>query len=366
MSIYEPESLLAIRFIDGLTRDGEMDARFSALGECYKVVVFCAHSSACLKRDRQFYFANDNKGVGELSAKAILMRLGQMIITLLGVSFLTFSLTFIAPGDPVDAILETGDTIVSQETIERTRHELGLDRPFHEQYLSWLNGVVHGDMGRSYSAKIPVQDKLLQNLPGTLFLAGTAIVMMLIISLPAGVISALYRNRWPDQVIRFFTFLGVSMPSFWVGLILLYVFGLKLGLFPIAGGEVSLDRMILPAFTLAILLSSKYTRQVRTAVLEELGQDYVTGLKARGMSMQRILTLLGLSIGWLLGGVAVIEIVFSWPGIGRVAVRAIEARDYPLLQGFVLWIATLYMIVNLIVDISYTYLDPRLRKGAKA
>ena len=314
-----------------------------------------------------------------MSAKAILMRLVQMVFTLLGVSFLTFSLTFIAPGDPVDAILETGDTIVSQETIEQTRHELGLDRPFHEQYISWLGGVVQGDMGRSYSAKMPVQEKLLQNLPGTLLLAGTAVAMMLIISIPAGVISALYRNRWPDQIIRVFTFLGVSMPSFWVGLILLYVFGLKLGLFPIAGGEVSLDRMILPAFTLAILLSSKYTRQVRTAVLEELGQDYVTGLKARGMSMTRILwrhvlpnaflpliTLLGLAIGWLLGGVAVIEIVFSWPGIGRVAVRAIEMRDYPLLQGFVLWIATLYMFVNLIVDISYAYLDPRLRKGAKA
>ena len=314
-----------------------------------------------------------------MSAKAILMRLVQMVFTLLGVSFLTFSLTFIAPGDPVDAILETGDTIVSQETIEQTRHELGLDRPFHEQYISWLGGVVQGDMGRSYSAKMPVQEKLQQNLPGSLLLAGTAVAMMLIISIPAGVISALYRNRWPDQIIRVFTFLGVSMPSFWVGLILLYVFGLKLGLFPIAGGEVSLDRMILPAFTLAILLSSKYTRQVRTAVLEELGQDYVTGLKARGMSMTRILwrhvlpnaflpliTLLGLAIGWLLGGVAVIEIVFSWPGIGRVAVRAIEMRDYPLLQGFVLWIATLYMFVNLIVDISYTYLDPRLRKGAKA
>ena len=314
-----------------------------------------------------------------MSAKALLIRLGQMLLTLLGVTFLTFALTFFAPGDPVDAILETGDTIVSQETIERTRHELGLDLPFHQQYIRWLDGVAHGDMGMSYSAKIPVKDKLLQNLPGTLLLAGTAVIMMLLISIPAGVVSALYRNRWPDQVIRVFTFLGVSMPSFWVGLILLYVFGLKLGLFPIAGGEVSLDRMILPAFTLAILLSSKYTRQVRTAVLEELGQDYVTGLKARGMSMQRILwrhvlpnaflpliTLLGLAIGWLLGGVAVIEIVFSWPGIGRLAVRAIETRDYSLLQGFVLWIATLYMIVNLIVDISYTYLDPRLRKGAKS
>ena len=280
-----------------------------------------------------------------MSAKALLIRLGQMLLTLLGVTFLTFALTFFAPGDPVDAILETGDTIVSQETIERTRHELGLDLPFHQQYIRWLDGVAHGDMGMSYSAKIPVKDKLLQNLPGTLLLAGTAVIMMLLISIPAGVVSALYRNRWPDQVIRVFTFLGVSMPSFWVGL---------------------------------ILLSSKYTRQVRTAVLEELGQDYVTGLKARGMSMQRILwrhvlpnaflpliTLLGLAIGWLLGGVAVIEIVFSWPGIGRLAVRAIETRDYPLLQGFVLWIATLYMIVNLIVDISYTYLDPRLRKGAK-
>mgnify|MGYP000858539668 CR=1 FL=1 len=314
-----------------------------------------------------------------MSVKVILIRLVQMVITLLGVSFLTFSLTFIAPGDPVDAILETGDTIVSQETIEQTRHELGLDRPFHEQYISWLNGLIHGDMGRSYSAKMPVQEKLLQSLPGTLLLAGTSVIMMLLISLPAGIISAIYRNRLMDQIIRLFTFLGVSMPSFWVGLILLYVFGLKLGLFPIAGGEVSLDRIVLPALTLAILLSSKYTRQVRTAVLEELGQDYVIGLKARGMSMSRILlrhvlpnaflpliTLLGLAIGWLLGGVAVIEIVFSWPGIGRVAVRAIEMRDYPLLQGFVLWIATLYMIVNLIVDISYNYLDPRLRKGAKS
>ena len=313
-----------------------------------------------------------------MSAKAILMRLAQMVITLLGVSFLTFSLTFIAPGDPVDAILETGDTIVSQETIVRTRHELGLDRPFHEQYLSWLNGVVHGDMGRSYSAKMPVQDKLLQNLPGTLLLAGTAVIMMLLISIPAGVVSALYRNRWPDQVIRVFTFLGVSMPSFWVGLLLLYFFGLKLGMFPIAGGEVSFDRMVLPSLTLAIVLSSKFTRQVRTAVLEELGKDYVTGAKARGIPMRKILwhhilpnaclplvTLFGTSVGWLLGGVAVVEMVFSWPGLGAMAVRAIMMRDYPLLMGFVLWIATFYMVINLLIDASYYVLNPRLKKGGE-
>ena len=275
----------------------------------------------------------------------------------------------------IDYILKPVDTEALRRAIEKFRK---LTKRGMQEYVTQQAQLT--PTGK-YIQKIliPVKDKLLQNLPGTLLLAGTAVIMMLLISIPAGVVSALYRNRWPDQVIRVFTFLGVSMPSFWVGLILLYVFGLKLGLFPIAGGEVSLDRMILPAFTLAILLSSKYTRQVRTAVLEELGQDYVTGLKARGMSMQRILwrhvlpnaflpliTLLGLAIGWLLGGVAVIEIVFSWPGIGRLAVRAIETRDYPLLQGFVLWIATLYMIVNLIVDISYTYLDPRLRKGAKS
>ena len=314
-----------------------------------------------------------------MTAKYLLTRLGQMVLTLLGVTFLTFGLTFLAPGDPIDAILETGDTIVSQETIERTRHELGLDLPFHEQYFHWLNGVVHGDMGMSYSAKIPVVDKLAQALPGTLALAGTALAMMLVISLPCGIITAVYRNRWPDHLIRAITFLGVSMPSFWIGLLLLFVFGLKLGLFPIAGGEVTPDRMVLPALTIAILLSSKYTRQVRTAILEELGQDYVVGARARGLSTQRILwrhvlpnaclpliTLLGLAIGWMLGGVAVIEMVFSWPGLGRLAVRAIEMRDYPLLEGFVLWIAVLYMLVNFIVDISYTYLDPRLKKGAKA
>ena len=250
---------------------------------------------------------------------------------------------------------------------------------FHEQYTRWLDGGLDGEMGKGYSGKIPGVDKLAQALPGTLVLARTALMMLLVISVPCGILAAVYRNRWPDYLIRGITFLGVSMPSFWVGLILLFVFGLKLGLFPIAGGEVTPDRMVLPALTIAILLSSKYTRQVRTAILEELGQDYVVGARARGLSTQRILwrhvlpnaclpliTLLGLAVGWLLGGVAVIEIVFSWPGMGRLAVRAIEMRDYPLLEGFVLWIAVLFMLVNFNVDISYAYLDPRLKKGGKA
>ena len=305
-------------------------------------------------------------------------RLCQMLITLFGVSFLTFSLTYLSPGDPAETLLEVGDSVVSQETIDATRRELGLDQPFLVQYGRWLSGVLQGDMGRSYSAKIPVFDKLMQCLPGTLALAVAATALTVLISLPLGIVAAIYRNRWFDYVIRVFSFFGVSMPGFWIGLVLLYIFGLKLHLFPIAGGEITARGIVLPALTLAIVMSAKYTRQVRTAVLEELGQDYVIGAKARGLSMQRILwrhvlpnaclplvTRLGLAVGWLLGGVAVIEMVFSWPGLGKMAVHAIEMRDYPLVQGFVLWIAILYMIINLLVDVSYAQLDPRLKRGGR-
>ena len=311
-----------------------------------------------------------------MTKKQFMQRLLQMGITLIGVSFLTFCLMYLSPGDPVAMLLEVGDTIVSEETIAETRAQLGLDQPFHVQYFRWVTGVLQGDMGMSYSAKMPVAERLWQCLPGTLALAGSALVMMLLISVPCGILSAVYRNRAVDYLIRGFSFVGVSMPSFWVGLILLYIFGLKLRLFPIAGGVVSLDRIVLPAFTLAIAMSAKYTRQVRTAVLEGLGQDYIIGAKTRGLPLKKIIwrhvlpnaclpliTLLGLSIGWLLGGVAVIEMVFSWPGLGKMAVHAIEMRDYPLVQGFVLWIAVLYTAMNLLVDVSYTLLDPRLKKG---
>lgn len=310
--------------------------------------------------------------------KKLLHRFVQMVVTLIGVSLLTFSLMYLSPGDPVMMLLEVGDTIVSEETIAETRAQMGLDQPFHVQYVRWLTGVLQGDLGLSYSAKMPVVDRLWQGLPGTVALAGASIVLMLLISVPCGILAAMYRNRTIDNLIRGLSFLGVSMPSFWVGLMLLYVFGLKLGLFPIAGGVVAFDRMVLPALTLAIAMSAKYTRQVRIAVLEEMGQDYIIGARTRGVPMRKILwrhvlpnaclpliTLLGLSIGWLLGGAAVIEMVFSWPGLGKMAVQAITMRDYPLVQGVVLWIAVMYMGINLLVDISYTYLDPRLRKGGR-
>ena len=186
------------------------------------------------------------------------------------------------------------------------------------------------------------------------------------------------RNSFLDYFVRGLTFVGVSIPNFWMGLMLLWIFGLKLRLLPIVGGRVSLENLILPTLTLGIVMAAKYTRQVRTAVLEELNQDYVAGARARGMSESHILwkevlpnamlpliTLLGLSFGNLLGGAAVVEIVFSWPGLGYLAVQSIIYRDFQLVQGIVLWIALMYMVINLVVDFSYTRLDPRLRKAGR-
>ena len=308
--------------------------------------------------------------------KRLINRLIQLVITLIGVSFLTFCLTYLSPGDPAAMVLEASDTIVSQEVIEQTREEMGLNDPFLVQYGNWLLGVVQGDMGISYSTKKPVMEKLMEGFAGTVLLALTTIILIMVISIPLGIFSATHRNKIPDFLVRIFSFIGVSIPSFWVGLILLYIFGLKLGLVPIATAKVSFSGLILPTLTLAIYQSAKYTRQVRTVILDELHQDYVIGARARGLSEKAILwkhilpnailpliTLLGMSIGWLLGGVAVIETVFAWPGMGRMAVYAITMRDYPLIEGFVLWISIVYTVINFLVDLSYTYLDPRLKKG---
>ena len=310
--------------------------------------------------------------------KRLLNRFSQMLVTLIGVSFLTFCLTYIAPGDPAAMLLEAGDTIVSEEVLQKTREELGLDKPFLVQYGNWVAGLLHGDMGMSYSAKKPVFEKLSEGFTGTLLLAVVTVIFVLIISLPLGIWSAVRQNELPDYLVRIFSFIGVSIPNFWLGLIFLYIFGLKLGWFPIASSSVTAKGIVLPALTLAIYQSTKYVRQVRTVILDELHQDYVIGARARGLSEQAILwkhvlpnailpliTLLGMSIGWLLGGVAVIEIVFSWPGIGNMAVRAIMMRDYPLIEGFVLWIAIAYMFINFLVDLSYSYLDPKLRRGGR-
>lgn len=307
------------------------------------------------------------------------MRLGQMVLVLLGISFITFCLVMLAPGDPVrQMIAGNEDIVVSQLEIDALRHELGLDKPFIFQYLDWLGRVLQGNFGFSFMMRKPVADALLDALPATVILALASSVFMLVFSIPLGIYTAVKQNTWSDYLVRGLTFAGVSVPNFWMGLMLLWVFALKFNIFPIIGGEVSIENLILPMTTLGIVMTSKYTRQVRATVLEELRQDYVMGARARGLSESHILwrevlpnallplvTLLGLAFGSLLGGAAVVEIVFSWPGLGYTVVQAITYRDFQTVQAVVLWIAFMYMLINLIVDISYKHLDPRLRKAGK-
>lgn len=314
-----------------------------------------------------------------MTKKQLLSRLLQIVFVLIGISFITFALVMLSPGDPVrQMIAGNEDIMVSQAEIEALRHELGLDKPFFFQYLDWLGRAVQGNFGFSYMVKRPVVEELMHTLPATVILAAASTVFMLVVAIPAGIYSAVKRNSVFDYVVRGLTFIGVSIPNFWMGLMLLWVFGLKLGLVPIVGGRVSLETLILPALTLGVVMASKYARQVRATVLEELNQDYVVGARARGMSESHILwkevlpnamlpliTLLGLSFGNLLGGAAVVEIVFSWPGLGYLAVQSIIYRDFQLVQGIVLWIALMYMVINLIVDLSYNHLDPRLRKAGR-
>ena len=311
-----------------------------------------------------------------MTKKQLLSRLGQIILVLLGISFITFALVMLAPGDVVrQMIAGNEDIIVSQAEIDALRAELGLDKPFFFQYLDWLGRALQGNLGFSYMVKKPVVEALMEGLPGTIVLSLASLIMMMVVAIPAGIYSAVKRGSMVDNIVRGFTFMGVAMLGFWVGLMLLWFFGLLLDLLPTVGGEIGIDTLILTSLTLAIAMASTDTRQVRTAILEELHQDYVVGARARGMSESHILwkevlpnamlpliTLLGLSLGNLLGGAAVIEMVFQWPGLGRMAIEAITYRDFQLVQGVVVWIALMYMVINLIVDISYNYLDPRLRK----
>ena len=300
------------------------------------------------------------------------------MIVLFGISFLTFGLTYMAPGDPVRAMYAASGTIPSEEILDQTREALGLNEPFLTQYLNWLTDCLHGDFGTSYSLNRPVAELLLARLGPTLKLSFASLILMLLVSVPLGILSAVHKGGVIDYIVRGLTFLGVSLPNFWVGLLLLYVFGVKLGVVPVVSSGQGFDRLILPAVTLAFAMMGKYTRQVRTAFLEELNQDYVTGARCRGIKESAILwrhvlpnsvlpliTMLCLSLGSLLGGTAVVEVIFSYPGLGSLAVDAITSMDYSLIQGYVLWIALIYMVLNLLVDLSYGLLDPRIKKGGR-
>jgi peptide/nickel transport system permease protein len=262
----------------------------------------------------------------------------------------------------------------TEELIQQTRDEMGFNDPFLTQYFRWIGNCLRGDFGKSYSLNKPVVQLLAARLWPTLKLTLLSMVLMLIVAVPLGVLSAVYKNKPIDYIVRAVTFFGVSIPNFWVGLLLILLFCVRLRLLPVVSSGGTFKDLLLPAVTLAIAMSAKYTRQVRTAVLEELSSDYVIGARARGVRERKILwgnvfpnsllpliTMLGLSIGSLLGGTSVVEVIFSYPGLGNLAVNAIMSADYFLVQGYVLWVAVIYMVINLLVDISYNYIDPRMR-----
>ena len=297
-----------------------------------------------------------------------------MLIVLLGISFLTFLLTYISPGDPVRDMYVSMGLIPDEQLIAETREAMGLNDPFFTQYFRWLGKCLKGDFGTSFSWNKPVVTLLASRLWPTLKLALLSMVLMLIVAVPLGVLSAVNQNKPIDYIVRAVTFFGVSLPNFWVGLLLILIFCVRLKLLPVVSSGGSFKDLILPAVTLAVAMSAKYTRQVRTAVLEELHSDYVVGARARGVPERKILwgnvfpnsllpliTMLGLSIGSLLGGTSVVEVIFSYPGMGKMAVDAITTLDYNMIQAFVLWVALIYMVINLLVDMSYNYIDPRMR-----
>ena len=309
-----------------------------------------------------------------MSKKKLISRLLQMVIVLIGISILTFLLTYISPGDPVRNMYTASGVMPSEEMIQQTRDEMGLNDPFFTQYFRWAGNCLRGDFGNSYSLRKPVVTLLLQRLWPTLKLTIVSMIMMLILAVPLGMCSAVYKNSLADYIVRGLTFLGCSLPNFWVGLLLMLAFCVKIQIFPVMSAGGDFKSLILPAGTLAIAMASKYARQVRTAVLEELSQDYVVGARARGVKEWKILwlnvfpnsllpliTMLGLSIGSLLGGTSVVEVIYSYPGLGNLAVSAITSCDYYLIQGYVLWVAIIYMLINLVVDLSYNFIDPRMR-----
>lgn len=310
--------------------------------------------------------------------KYVLKRLLQLIPILLAITFLSFGMMRIAGSDVVEQKMENTGSDISQEVVDAAREELGLDKPFLIQYVVWLGGLLHGDMGTSYVSGKSVFSTFISKLPATLLLTAVSILLTIIISVPLGILAAVHQNRFSDYLIRILSFIGNSLPNFFVSLLLMYLFAIRLGWFPVIATGIGVKSVAMPAITLAIAMSAKYVRQVRAAVLEELSQDYVVGAKARGVrfstilwgsvmraSLVTIITLLMLSVGNLLGGTAIVESIFMWDGVGKMAVDAISMRDYPIIQAYVMWMAIIYVAVNLLTDISYRFLDPRIRLGGE-
>ena len=296
-----------------------------------------------------------------------------LIPILIGVTFFTFLMMYLAPSDPISMKYISMGTIGNKEYIEKKKQEMGYNDNFFKQYMRWSKNVIKGDFGVSTRYGVPVKDEIKKRVPKTLALTGTSVLITILVSLPFGIISAHYKNRWIDQIVRFFSFLGISIPSFWLGLMLMYVFSVKFKLLPIIGGD-GIKSLILPSITLSAWLISVYVRRIRTCILEEINKDYVVGLKSKGISYYKIMifhilpnslltiiTMFGMSIGAILGGTTIIETVFEYRGLGKMAADAITNRDYFLMQGYVIWTGIIFVTINLLIDILSKFINPRIR-----
>ena len=303
----------------------------------------------------------------------LVRRCAQFIPVFFGITVLSFTLIHLAPSDPVSVRLSLGGIAVDPTVAAQMRTEMGLDRPLPIQYGDWLMRFLHGDMGISYRSDRPVAAMLLQALPYTLAIAASAMLLTLLISLPLGIAIAAYRNSALDCIVRFLTFIGNAVPSFIVGILLMFLFSYQLGWIPVLAGNSPIG-MVLPTAALALIMSARYIRQIRAATLDELAKDYIIGLRARGITERRILfgnvlknimgvvvTLTAISVGSLLGGVVIIETLFSRPGVGSLLMTAINSRDYPVIQAAVVWMVLAYFVVNLLADLSYRRFNPRVR-----
>lgn len=305
--------------------------------------------------------------------RSIVRRVLQFIPVLLGITFLAFLLIYLSPSDPVSVRMSAGGISVSPEIMESMRRSMGLDRPLLIQYGDWLWNILHGNMGKSYITDADVLDQILKALPYTLKMAGASLLLTLCISIPIGILTAAMQNSKFDYVVRIMAFVGNALPNFIIALCLMFIFSYRLGWIPVLATTKPIG-LILPALTLALVMSSRYIRQIRAAMLDELGKGYVVGLRSRGLSettilyknvlkniMVTVITLTGISLGSLLGGTVIVETVFTWPGLGSLIMEGISQRDYPVVQAVIVWMASAFMVVNLLTDISYTVFNPKIK-----
>ena len=305
--------------------------------------------------------------------RSIVRRVLQFIPVLLGITFLAFLLIYLSPSDPVSVRMSAGGISVSPEIMESMRRSMGLDRPLLIQYGDWLWNILHGNMGKSYITDADVLDQILKALPYTLKMAGASLLLTLCISIPIGILTAAMQNSKFDYVVRVMAFVGNALPNFIIALCLMFIFSYRLGWIPVLATTKPIG-LILPALTLALVMSSRYIRQIRAAMLDELGKGYVVGLRSRGLSettilyknvlkniMVTVITLTGISLGSLLGGTVIVETVFTWPGLGSLIMEGISQRDYPVVQAVIVWMASAFMVVNLLTDISYTVFNPKIK-----